>query len=254
MSDEKLAELSQRVSSKQLPDMIGEDRDSRSARENPRICFGFEVIQDYCDRSIQDSKPINPLILKDIVRHLQLKATQMEYGLRMRKTMMEGAGLEEQYQENKLKHDEARNKKDAINKSRDVESATYDEEPLYEVEVKQNGEVIYSNMAYAGLISFVERVDSIIPERAEINGQVQHFQFGNNNLVYYAFDRLYIACEQLITKIVWALKLSNGVSKQQMLIQAKDHYNVKMKALKALEKAESTTLQLPMRGEKPEAD
>lgn len=84
-----------------------------------------------------------------------------------------------------------------INKIRNIFQLPV-EPPQIEVIVKKDGEVVYQNKAYAGVINLVESVDSIDREAGVIEGVTQNFIFGEKLLQLYSFDQLRQRISQVI--------------------------------------------------------
>ncbi len=71
------------------------------------------------------------------------------------------------------------------------------DKPLFEVTIKQNGEVVYEHKAYAGVISLVEKITTVTKD-FEVEGRTQKFMFGHPIIIFFAFDQLKTAFEQKI--------------------------------------------------------
>jgi hypothetical protein len=77
--------------------------------------------------------------------------------------------------------------------------------PVFEVTIKQNGEIVYQHSDYAGAVSVVEKVKTITSE-FEVEGVTQKFMFGHPIIIFFAFDQLKKSFESKIIGMVEYIK------------------------------------------------
>lgn len=166
--------------------------------EKDTICWkvttALEEIQEGLTRGCDIIK------VAKLLHEIRQSATKMEDGLKHRKKAMEAAGIEEDYQKNR----KIRLTLPGINKISSDEIRVQ-KNMEYEFIVKEKGEVVYQNNAYAGVITVVERVEDI-DEMGAINGQVQHFTFGHILNQWYAFNQLSHMMEGRNIEVLTAMK------------------------------------------------
>jgi len=123
----------------------------------------------------------------------------MENALKKRKAIMEKAGIETLYQRAKDV-----DKPQGVNKIPN-ESYVVNDNPKYELTIKNGEEVMYQNMVESGVVCAVERLEGM-DEDGHINGQTQTFVFGKTVGWWFAFDQLRQAIEGKRLEISSALK------------------------------------------------
>ena len=74
-----------------------------------------------------------------------------------------------------------------INKIQEIDEVRRDK-PEFEIVVKQDGKVVYHNKAFAGVVNFVQSVDSF--KNGIMEGDSQAFGFGHPLTQLFAFDQL----------------------------------------------------------------
>jgi hypothetical protein len=148
------------------------------------ICYNV----DKCIEEMDNARKTGNLNGLDIVKrlhHIRSQAQKMENGLRRRKVIMEREHLEDEYQT--LKGNEA--KPTGINKIYNQSGEQVSEKTNIEVTIKRDGDTIYQNMAHAGVICVVEKIEDI-DKRGQITGITQTYTFGNPMFIWFSFDRL----------------------------------------------------------------
>lgn len=76
-----------------------------------------------------------------------------------------------------------------VNKVRLVEDLQIGKPPQFEVIIKKEGEVVYQDLSYAGVICTVEKV-SEIAENFDTTGTTQKLMWGKPFLWFFAYDQL----------------------------------------------------------------
>lgn len=155
-----------------------------------------------------------------ILHSIREDAQAMENGLKRRKAIMVEAGLENKYQKAKKQLDTP----PGINKIVNATEQYVDHKNVkYEFIVKDHGEVIYQNEAFAGVACFVEEI-SDFDEQMALDGQTQRMMFGHNVSIWFAFDQLEKGMEGKKIQISAAIKkalmektFSDPKKKQQLI-------------------------------------
>lgn len=158
-------------------------------------------------RSIEDLEfamktgKLDALNLVKRLHAIREQAQKMENGLKRRKEIMVREGLEDEYQALKKKLSVP----EGINKIFNAGEEHTKENIEFEFSIKRDGELIYENKAYAGVVCVVEKIEDI-DEGGNIVGTTQKFTFGNPMMTWFAFDQLKIAIEARGLEILQSIK------------------------------------------------
>ncbi len=164
------------------------------------ICYKVTNTIDRLELSLQ-TRRVNPIDLVKNLHEIREQAQKMEDGLRARKKLMIENKLEESYQaqkSNSLIHkgiNEIAMEKEQITKAQEE----------FEVVIKRKGIIVYENIAYAGVLSMVERVGDI-DDDGTITGITQKLIFGMPILMHFAFDQLSQSVEARLLEITESIK------------------------------------------------
>lgn len=66
----------------------------------------------------------------------------------------------------------------------------YDQNPVFEVEIKQDGKTIYHNKTYALVMNLVQSITTLDPETLELEGDSQILTVGHPIIQFFAEDQL----------------------------------------------------------------
>jgi hypothetical protein len=137
-----------------------------------------------------------------LLHAIRQDAQHMENGLKLRKSLMVEAGIEEKYQAEKKKAKTPGGINEIYNKEEYTkERKTFD----FIVKESETGKVVYQNTSFAGVLSTVEEIKDI-DRNGEIDGQTQVFHFGHPLAFWFAFDQLRQSIEARKVEVLSALK------------------------------------------------
>lgn len=179
-------------------------------QDQKTICYKVSEAVKELENAVATNS-LNVGRLAKLLHAIRQDAQTMENGLKLRKTMMTKAGIEEKYQEAKGKA----NTPGGINKIYNREEYTK-EKAQFEFTVKdqKTGEIVYQNASHGGVLATVERIEDIDKD-GHIDGQAQVFQFGHTLAYWFAYDQLRQAIEARKVQIISAIKeavLSNKLT------------------------------------------
>ncbi len=173
------------------------------------VCYKVSKCLDLLEEGVKTME-LDAGTLAELLHGIRRDAQAMENGLKARKRLMSEVGLEKRYQSEK---GVLRDKEDGqgINTIKNVDTRTK-ESMRWEVTIKQNGEVIYQHESGGGVMSFVESI-SDIDNDGHIEGVCQHYMFGHELSVFFAFDQLRQAMEGRWVQILLKIKEVLGNNK-----------------------------------------
>jgi hypothetical protein len=179
-------------------------------RDQDTICYKVsEAIRELENTVATNS--LNVGRLAKLLHGIRQDAQTMENGLKLRKSMMSEAGIEDKYQEAKGKARTPGGINKIHNKKEYTKGKTQFE---FIIKDQKTGETVYQNASHGGVISTVERIEDIDKD-GHIDGQAQVFQFGHTLVYWFAYDQLRQAIEARKVQIISAIKeaiLSNKLS------------------------------------------
>lgn len=150
------------------------------------ICYKVTKCIEEIEKSLK-TKVFNAPKVAKLLHEIRQDAQHMEDGLKLRKKIMATvAGLEDEYAKAKGKANTmtGTNNIGAIDERRPVDQL------VFTITIKdKNGEIMYDNTAFAGVVSTVEQI-SDVDEHGMIDGKTQTFGFGHELSAWFAFDQL----------------------------------------------------------------
>lgn len=169
-------------------------------KDEQTICYKVTRSIETLEKAVKTHK-LDVSTLAHNLHKIREQAQLMEDGLKRRKKIMIREGFEEEYQSLKTKSKIT----EGINQIKNEDEERVSEKTKFEFTIKKEGEVIYQNTSYAGVVCIVEKVEDI-DENGQIDGQTQKFMFGNPLTIWFAFDQLKIAVEAKSLEIMQAIK------------------------------------------------
>jgi hypothetical protein len=164
------------------------------------ICYNVTRSIEDLEKAIKTGN-LDALGLVRRLHRIREQAQKMENGLKHRKEIMVREGFEDEYQALKKKLSVP----GGTNKIYNEGEERTKEKIEFEFTIKRDGEIVYQNKAYAGVLCIVEKVEDI-DEMGNIIGTTQKFTCGNPMMTWFAFDQLKIAIEARGLEIMQSIK------------------------------------------------
>lgn len=167
------------------------------------ICFKINRALEEVELAI-NTRSFSPQKVARLLHEMRVDAQDMEDGLRLRKKIMTDAGLEQDYQTAKGKQlDPLSN--GGVNKVVDKDQSERRGKQTMEFIVKEDGDIVYQQIAHAGVINIVEEIEDI-DEQGIINGRTQSMFFGHPMAFWFSMDQLNQALEGKRLEVQTAFK------------------------------------------------
>ena len=170
-------------------------------QQEKTICHKINESIKALELTIKTSS-LNVSKMAKLLHSIRTDAQAMENGLKARKKLMVENNLEKKYQKQKKKAIIP----EGVNKIENMELNTQ-EKTEFEFIVKRikDNKIIYRNKSHAGVISTVEKIESI-DRFGELDGRTQRFVFGQPLAYWFAFDQLRQSIEDKKVEIIASLK------------------------------------------------
>lgn len=167
-------------------------------KHNQTICYKVDRCIEKIESTIKTGEFDAPGLAK-LLHEIRRDGQKMEDGLRKRKKIMESVGVESVYQTAK-----GNVKPKGINKIPN-EAYAVNDNPQYEITIKNGDEILYQNLVESGVMCAVEEMEGM-DEQGNVNGQTQTFVFGKTVGWWFAFDQLRQSIEARGIEIMSALR------------------------------------------------
>jgi len=90
---------------------------------------------------------------------------------------------------------------------------------VFQVDIRQDGVLVYRNETSGGVLNFVENISSVVKKGQTIEGRCQHLVFGHPVIWMFAYDQLKQALEKLYTSDLYKKMVDffNSPEAQQLI-------------------------------------